>query len=307
MASKNANVIRLSPRVVRIMGQNPSAMTLDGTCTYLVGTGAQRVLIDTGEGVPAYMSYLTEAAQNVQSLQCILITHWHRDHVGGVEDVRKHFGSDIAVRKLPGGPWKGTNVVPLEQNEVISVEGATIRVVQSPGHTCDHAALVLEEENAIFSGDCVLGAGTVRFACYHDYMKSLDVLRQLTPSIIYPGHGPVIHDACERIDQYITHRKAREQQVYHVVENSKGKGITPLQIVETVYHDVSKDLVLAAAGNVIHCLRKMKVEGLVDVERREGSGPSQDVLEDEYDESNIMATLQRDAQSVWYSTEVKPK
>ena len=45
------------------------------------------------------------------------------------------------------------------------------------------------------------------------YMKSLDVILNLSPSVIHPGHGPVVKAAVEKITEYIKHRNMREKQV----------------------------------------------------------------------------------------------
>lgn len=57
----------------------------------------------------------------------------------------------------------------------------------TPGHTNDHLVLVLQEENSIFSGDCVLGEKSPVFEDLQTYMKSLNLLQELKPKRIYPG------------------------------------------------------------------------------------------------------------------------
>lgn len=121
----------------------------------------------------------------------------------------------------------------------------------------------LLEENAILSGDCILGEGTAVFEDLHDYMNSLDAILETQPSIIYPGHGNIVHDPIEKIKFYINHRQQREQQILNVLKDSPHKTFVPMDIVTKIYVDTPEKLYKAAAINVEHHLTKLVKENKV--------------------------------------------
>ena len=96
------NVASWSERVVVALGQNPGMFTGPGTNTYLVGTGPERILLDTGDGRPEYLPVLAQALEHAGDIriQEIVLTHGHPDHIGGAPSIVENHGP-LRVSKRP--------------------------------------------------------------------------------------------------------------------------------------------------------------------------------------------------------------
>ncbi|KAL8821350.1 MAG: hypothetical protein Q9223_000615 [Gallowayella weberi] len=237
---------------------------LKGTNTYLVGTGSQRLLVDTGEGKPSWPKLLSSVLSSEDAtVSDALITHWHPDHIGGVNDLLK-LCPDAKIRKHCATEGQ----LPIDGGQRFATQGAVLRAFHCPGHTADHMALVLEDEGAMFTGDNVLGHGTAVFEDLAAYMTSLQQMREQFSGRAYPGHGAVIEDGGKRIAEYIEHRHQREREVLHVLTEARSAGSnsgarTPMEIVKIIYKDVPESLHEPAAGGVVQILQKMAGEGKV--------------------------------------------
>ena len=281
------DVAALSPRVSVALGQNPSMFTGPGTNTYLVGTGEKRILLDTGSGHDEYMPFLEEAIHRAgcKGIEGIVLTHAHPDHIGGVNQVREHFGADIPVYKRPwpkesglAGPGGEVSDTPLDDPDaladgpiedidhgaVVETEGARLRALFTPGHAPDHLCYVLEEEGNLFSGDNVLGIGTTVIpstsGSLADYMDSLELALGEAPPEIYPAHGPKIQNGTAKITEYLEHRRARERQVLEALEAGDRD---PMSMVKRIYVGYPESLHAAAAQSVTSHLKKLERDGRV--------------------------------------------
>lgn len=182
----------------------------------------------------------------------MLITHWHHDHIGGVSSIQKLLKSKnskpATVWKLPRCPQddkiseeeKSVEWQSLVHDQWVEVEGAKLQVKHTPGHTTDHYCLFMPKEDAIFSGDCILGEGTAVFEDLHDYMISLRNILQMEPKLIYPGHGPIVDNPLSRIQYYIDHRQQREKEILKTL-HEKNEPMSEMEIVKRVYK-VSKTI-----------------------------------------------------------------
>lgn len=238
-------------RADNVLASNASAMTLDGTNTWVLAEpGADAVVVvDPG---PDDERHLRRVAGRLgdRRVATILLTHGHDDHSGGA----KRFAAmvDAPVRALDPRHVLGDE--GLGDGDALAVAGLEVRVVGTPGHSFDSLCFWLPADGALLTGDTVLGRGTTVIAPdgdLGDYLRSLDRLRasaEITEAMaLLPGHGPVLADPVAVLDAYIAHRRARLDKIR---EARKAGAATPAEIVEVVYAGLADDLKPAAEMSV---------------------------------------------------------
>lgn len=244
-------------------GHNPSPFTLDGTNIYLVGTGRERLLIDTGQGFPQFKhdlrTFLLSSPVSLE-ITTILLSHHHADHIGGVEDVLELFPKAqvfLGRQELPSNNIQ-FQYTELSHGQLFKVEGATLQSIYSPGHTRDHFAFLLQESAVLFTGDCVLGTGSAVFTNLTDLLSTLTLFQSLHPSRLLCGHGPPVQEAQAKIKEYIDHRQRREKEIlalfqassrYSNSSNNQVDGLSVSDIVSKMYPEVKEERIRKGAQN----------------------------------------------------------
>ncbi|KAJ9482890.1 hypothetical protein VN97_g10530 [Penicillium thymicola] len=274
---KLLDVEQLTPRVLRILGQNAGKFTLQGTNTYIVGTGQYRLIIDTAQGFREWADLLDVTLSDRSiALSHVFLTHWHGDHTGGVPDLIRMY-PDLADGIYKNSPEHGQN--PIEDGQIFKVEGATIRAVHGPGHSEDHMCFVLEEEDAMFTGDNVLGHGTSAVEQLGPYMETLRKLQSQGCKTGYPAHGAVIPDLNRRIATELAQKARRENQCLTALgrirkEGSAGQlvSVTVSELINVIHgprldEEVRK---MALEPFMEEVLRKLAEDGKVAFRVRKG-------------------------------------
>lgn len=245
---------RVSPRAHCVLAPNPSPMTLDGTNTWVLHEpgAATALVVDPGPDDEAHLRAVLDVVAGLGArVAGTLLTHGHPDHSDGA----RRFAdlTDAPVRALD--PRHRLGELGLDEGDVVRADGFELQVVATPGHTADSLSFVVPADSALLTGDTVLGRGTTVVAHpegrLDDYLRSLHRLAALadagTVRTVLPGHGPTLDDATAVIEQYLTHRQARLEQVRQAV--AAGAATAPA-VVQRVYADVDRSLWPAAELSV---------------------------------------------------------
>jgi glyoxylase-like metal-dependent hydrolase (beta-lactamase superfamily II) len=256
-----------TPRAVNVLAPNASAMTLDGTNTWILSEPHSElaVVVDPGPLDDGHLRNVVGTAERAgKRIALTLLTHGHPDHAAGAARFAELTGT--RVRALDPALRLGDE--GLAAGDVVTLGGLELRVVPTPGHTGDSLCFHLPADRAVLTGDTVLGRGTTVVAHpdgrLGDYLDSLRRLRSLTVDdgvhTILPGHGPVLDDAQGAVEFYLAHRAHRLAQVETAVEDGYR---TPGEIVAHVYADVDRSLWPAATLSVRAQLDYLKEHGLI--------------------------------------------
>ena len=254
-------VDQVSPMIRRVVANNPGPFTFKGTGTYIVGRGEVGV-IDPGPDMEDHLAAILAATAG-ERISHILVTHHHADHSPLSRPLAKATGAMIygcaaAARpvegevKLEAGYDDFTPDVSVCGGATITGAGWTLEAIPTPGHTSNHICYALTEENALFSGDHIMGWSTTVITPpdgdMGDYLRSLERIKARNFDILWPTHGPPITEVTPFIEAYIEHRHERERQI---LARLAAGDETIKVMVPNIYAAVDSRLWPAAAHSVL--------------------------------------------------------
>jgi len=269
---------QVSPLIRRVIADNPGPFTYVGTGTYIVGRGTVAV-IDPGPDLDGHLQALL-AALDGETVSHILVTHHHSDHSPLARPLQAATGARIHGRRAPhlaelapeltleAGADDGFRPdVETADGDVFEGPGWTLTAMTTPGHTSNHVCFALKEENALFSGDHVMGWSTTVITPpdgeMGDYFASLEKVKARGFDTLWPTHGAPVRDVAPFIQAYADHRRAREAQVLAALDD----GPTTIKtMVPTLYAAVDPRLHPAAAMSVLAHMLLLVREGRVTCE-----------------------------------------
>jgi len=238
-------------------------------------------------------------------LSHIIVTHHHIDHCGGAHALRQATGAPICLHPtearllsqwraaapqdldIPTEPqtmddrlraWRRATAQTtpdrlVQGGDTVQVGGLTIEVIDTPGHTLGSICLYLRDEGVLFTGDTVLGLGTVAILPppHGDmalYLQSLERLKSYQATLLCPGHGPPVRDVARKLQELIDHRQERERQILAAVGQGRGRLAA---LLADIYPELDRRLVGMARVQLLAHLAKLESEGKV-ARRGEATG-----------------------------------
>ena len=198
-------------------------------CVYLINLG-ELILIDTGAGwsVDKIIKNVEKLGFDPKNLSKLLLTHCHIDHIGGVPEIKKRFGSKIYIHKLDAPPfetgdpiltaasWYQTTFPPTpvdvkfdSPEEILRIGGEQIVCLHTPGHTPGSISIYLD-----LNGKRILFAQDLHGPLLEEFGSNLDdwdrstkKLLDLDADILCEGHFGIYKSKKDVKDYILSYRR----------------------------------------------------------------------------------------------------
>ena len=262
--------------VIRVPLATATLPPFTHTNAYVLAADGVGVVVDPGGGGEEAVSALTDAltALGLAAPKGIVLTHTHRDHVGGVDTLLGRW-PDLTVW-APAGElarcaehWRA---VGLRHGRRLTLGSAVLTLIGTPGHSLDHLALWWPEPRLLLAGDLVAGEGSMWVGLPDGdvalYLDSLERAAALDPALIAPAHGPVRRDGTAVLTSAREHRLEREANLVAALRAGPTDLATLRERLYPDVPDVARDF--AERTLLAHLLKLMRERRVAHV----GRGPA---------------------------------
>ena len=222
------------------------------TNAFLVGCG-RFVAIDPGPTDVLVQAHLFSAVQRRldrgDRLEAVVLSHHHLDHVGALDEFVASFPAPVWAHQITGELLSRPLDRELQDGDVVELgddaagtSGWGLRCLFTPGHAAGHLVFHDERYRAFLAGDLVSTLRSMYVGSpgghIRTYLASLERIRQLELSILYPSHGLPSLASREVIEETIRHRHERLEEI---AAHLGRDGVDVETLAAAVYTDVPEE------------------------------------------------------------------
>jgi endoribonuclease LACTB2 len=233
--------------------------------SYVVASNGEAVLIDPGFYEENALELVTQTLQDA-TLNAIVLTHTHPDHIEGIGLVRGRYPDvpiyvhEIEINKV----LQYGNVKELETDESFDIGELELQPIFTPGHSPGHLSFYLPNSKLAIVGDMVAGFGAIWIGTpdgnITDYFRSLETLSKLELVALAPGHGDTLTEPYKKLAEVKEHRLQRLEQVHTALAD---KALTLAELCQVVYPAIDPRLAPLAERSLLALLEYLEENSVV--------------------------------------------